>query len=539
MKHKLLTLGLLLGLFCVQQASAQTTLYTEDFTSGALPAGWANDSLGFPATHVWIFNNQYNRTITGAGFDANFAIFDSDEGSSNDGFDENASLTTAPISIAGTTGILSLEFDEQYRALAGPNSQGSARRVELSADGGLTWNTIIYDSVNVGYPNPATHTAINISSVLGASAVQIRFTFTGSYDWWWAIDNLTLKSFAGCTSAPLAGTTTTSSNLVCSGNNFTLSLAGADSGIVISYKWQSSSDSLNWNNIAGAILPTLTTNISATTYFRCVLTCSGFSSNSVAVGINLKSSLLCYCNTNLGGATCPSSDYINNVTIVGTTLNNSDTICNSINGSTLSVFAPVGSATATLTRGNSYTLSVTTTSSNIISVWIDYDQNGIYSANEWQQVSTTSTPGVANTVQLNIPFGIPGGQTGMRIRSRAINNQNDSVSACINFGSGEAEDYVVTIDIGTGVSSVNPNNNFSVVPNPATNNLSISFMNNKTENSSLKMFNLNGQVVFSENLYQFVGSYAKTIDVSEFPKGIYNLQLISSGGLINKKVVIE
>lgn len=539
MKIKLSILSLVLCLIYAQQSSAQTVLYTEDFTTGALPAGWANDSLGFPASHVWIFNNQYNRTITGVGFDANFAIFDSDEGSSNDGVDENASLTTAPISIAGATGILSLEFDEQYRSLAGPSSQGSARRIEVSADGGLTWNTFVYDSVDVGYPNPAAHTAINISTALGASTIQIRFTYTGSYDWWWAIDNLTIKTFPGCTSAPLAGTTVTSSNSVCSGVNFTLALAGADSGIVISYQWQSSPDSITWNAIPGAILPTLTTSISSPTYFRCVITCSGFSANSVATGITIKGITLCYCSTNLGGAVCPSTDYIKNVTIAGTSLNNSDTTCTFINGSSISVFAPVGSATATLTRGNSYNLSVTTTSDNIISIWIDYDQDGIYTPNEWKQVCINSVAGVATTIPLDIPFGIPGGTTGMRIRSRAFGNTNDSASACINFGSGETEDYQVTIDIGTGITSLNKNNNFTVVPNPAINNLSISFRNAVAENSTLNMFNLNGQVVFTENLYQFVGNYTKTIDVSQFPKGIYNLQLISSGGLLNKKVVIE
>ena len=56
---------------------AQTVYYTQTFSSGALPAGWLNDSLGYPSSNLWLFNNPYSRVITGAGFDANFAIFDS------------------------------------------------------------------------------------------------------------------------------------------------------------------------------------------------------------------------------------------------------------------------------------------------------------------------------------------------------------------------------------------------------------------------------------------------------------------------------
>lgn len=538
MKKTILSFCLIFSSFFVQTSLAQTILFTENFGTSALPAGWSNDSMGLPAMNLWIFNNQYNRTITGAGFDANFAIFDSDEGSTNDNVDENASLTSPAINIAAATGVLSLEFDEQYRALAGPNTLGSSRRIEITSDGGITWNTIVFDSVNVGYPNPATHTAINISSSLGATNIQVRFTYTGSYDWWWAIDNFQIKSFAGCSSAPLAGNAVSTTTQACSGVNFTLSLQGADSGIVISYQWQQSIDNITWTNISGAILPTLTTNTTTDLFYRCVVSCSGFSANSGAVGINLNAPNLCYCIANLGGSGCPSTDVIRNVSFAGTTLNNSDTICNFINGSTLSTFAPVGSATATLTRGNSYSLSVTTTADNIISVWIDYNQNGIYETHEWNQVSTTSTAGVANTINVDIPFGIPGGQTGMRIRSRANGNPNDSTSACTNFGSGETEDYTVTIDIGTGVNEAKSNFSFTVVPNPATSNLSITLNGTKSETAELKLINVQGQLVYNE-FVQCNGRYTKNLDVTTFAKGIYTLQMISSSGVINKKVVIE
>ena len=94
MKSILLSIRLTLTLIVLSIVANAQVLFTEDFTSDALPAGWTNDSLGLPATDLWLFGNPYARTITGAGFDTHFVIFDSDRGGTNDNVDENASLTT-------------------------------------------------------------------------------------------------------------------------------------------------------------------------------------------------------------------------------------------------------------------------------------------------------------------------------------------------------------------------------------------------------------------------------------------------------------
>ena len=70
--------------------SNSKVLLTENFSSGTLPIGWTNDSLGFSATHLWDFNNPFSRYITGSTFDADFAIFDADQGTFDDGYDENS-----------------------------------------------------------------------------------------------------------------------------------------------------------------------------------------------------------------------------------------------------------------------------------------------------------------------------------------------------------------------------------------------------------------------------------------------------------------
>ena len=250
-----------------------------------------------------------------------------------------------------------------------------------------------------------------------------------------------------------------------------------------------------------------------------------------------------YCESALGGISCGSSLYeqIINVSITGTTLNHTDTICHSVAGSNLAIFPASGSATAVLTRGNQYVLKVTTSFPSISSVWIDYNQNGLFAASslEWKRITTVSTLNVADSVVLDIPWGALGGQTRMRIRTREDSFQNDSSSACAPFGSGEAEDYTIIIDIGTNVSKNITANDISVVPNPASNQLTISFSNRSNEISTVLLMNAMGQTVYMDKLNSQDDKYSKTIDLTAYPRGIYSVQLLTKNGIAYKKIVVE
>ena len=186
---------------------------------------------------------------------------------------------------------------------------------------------------------------------------------------------------------------------------------------------------------------------------------------------------------------------------------------------------------------NQYSLSVSTDGGGyIVSVWIDFDQNGIFDPYEWNQVTTNSTLD-GDTVNVDIPFGIPGGQTGMRVRSRGATN--GAIDACTQFFSGETEDYIVTIDIGTGIKNVTNSSSLNVAPNPANESININFVNQIADDTQLKMYTTNGQLIFHENLNQFVGNYRKNLDVTNYPKGIYFIQMITNNNVVTKKVVIK
>nr|MBA3900725.1 hypothetical protein [Bacteroidota bacterium] len=80
-----------------------------------------------------------------------------------------------------------------------------------------------------------------------------------------------------CTSPPTAGITVASDTIVCSGGSTNLSLNGNSTGAGMTYQWQSSLDNITWTNIPGATNASSMETVTATTYFRCEVTCSNVS----------------------------------------------------------------------------------------------------------------------------------------------------------------------------------------------------------------------------------------------------------------------
>ena len=71
---------------------------------------------------------------------------------------------------------------------------------------------------------------------------------------------------------------------------------------------------------------------------------------------------------------------------------------------------------------------------------------------------------------------------------------------------------------------------FDVYPNPINNQLNIQLQNN-LELKKVTIYNQLGQFIKEENKL--------TIDVSQFSKGLYYVEIITNKGKATKKVVIE
>ena len=284
----------------------------------------------------------------------------------------------------------------------------------LSASVGLS-STGGFQSVTPGVASTSSNAVANNNITATTDLVGKKYIFTPP---------------AICAGTPVAGTASAPA-AACSGVNFNLTLTGYSSGVSgLTFQWQSSPDGVSFSNIASATTAVSSVNQTDTTFYQCIITCtgSGLSDTSNVVQVNMNPFYNCYCLPTNAGSSC-----ITNVTI--NTLNNSTAGCSAGNYS-------AQAATTNLVTATSYNLSVTCDASAIVSVWFDWNQNGVYEASEWYQPYTTGTTG---TIAVNVPLAALPGNTGMRVRTRNSGNTNGAGDACLNMGSGETEDYVVNI----------------------------------------------------------------------------------------------
>ena len=98
----------------------------------------------------------------------------------------------------------------------------------------------------------------------------------------------------------------------------------------------------------------------------------------------------------------------------------------------------------------------------------------------------------------------------------------------------------IIIDIASDVNEFKVQGfKFQIYPNPNTGEFIIEIHVSKVMDIEIKLLNAIGQVIFEEKLNGFACSYHKKIDLSAYSKGVYNLQLLSGVGVINKKLVVE
>jgi hypothetical protein len=96
----------------------------------------------------------------------------------------------------------------------------------------------------------------------------------------------------------------------------------------------------------------------------------------------------------------------------------------------------------------------------------------------------------------------------------------------------------VTI-VGTGIETLSDGTALELYPNPTADLLNVSFNGAKTQNLTVRVVNVNGQLVYTDAVGQYSGQYKNTIDLSTAAKGVYFVQLITDNGTINRKVVLH
>ncbi|MBT6815005.1 MAG: T9SS type A sorting domain-containing protein, partial [Flavobacteriales bacterium] len=82
-------------------------------------------------------------------------------------------------------------------------------------------------------------------------------------------------------------------------------------------------------------------------------------------------------------------------------------------------------------------------------------------------------------------------------------------------------------------------NNLDVYPNPSRDIFNVSFTSEDVQDLDVRIINVIGEVVYTENLNKFVGQYTKQVDLSTYTKGVYFLEITTDNGVINKKLILQ
>ena len=185
--------------------SVRPYLYFESFDevrnpahfTHTLPQGWAQDVTGVTSGEArwngWTLSDMRHWTWA-AGTDQRhyftqghdqFAIIDSKQQRLAERDAMNATMTTAPIDVAGQTTV-ALEYDQHYRQ----GKQGQRAQVAVQFDDGEpeVVNTLTQDRYS-------SHEYVEVDVPAGARTMEVTFSYLGGNDdYWWAVDNVAVRA---------------------------------------------------------------------------------------------------------------------------------------------------------------------------------------------------------------------------------------------------------------------------------------------------------------------------------------------------------
>jgi hypothetical protein len=152
----------------------------QSFDDTTAPAGWSVTNAD-GTTGGWAFTDDGNRGNKTGGT-GGFAMVDSDHLGS--GKHQDTTLTSPVVDLTGQADPI-LAFDTDFYALSSPAT------VELSIDGGTTWSPVWQRTESLRGP---AHVELPLPQAAGQASAEVRFHYTGSYAWWWEVDNVLLGS---------------------------------------------------------------------------------------------------------------------------------------------------------------------------------------------------------------------------------------------------------------------------------------------------------------------------------------------------------
>ena len=81
--------------------------------------------------------------------------------------------------------------------------------------------------------------------------------------------------------------------------------------------------------------------------------------------------------------------------------------------------------------------------------------------------------------------------------------------------------------------------NLDVYPNPSRDIFNVSFTSEEAQDITVKVINVLGEEIIKDDRKQIKGNYNKTIDLTNYTKGVYLLQIKARFKIENIKLILQ
>lgn len=541
----------------------KVSIWENDFS---VPADWSMTNVSNPPAD-WTISTDLNASpvsaLNPAGFTSGsngYAIIDSD--AQGDGATQDATIMyTGTIDCSGNANV-SLTFEQTHRRYM------ETTTLQVSNDGGATWTDFIVNdgmTVNTNTANPAL-VQVNISSVAGnQSNVKIAFKYVGTFDWFWAIDDVKIIPTP----------------------DFDLQLTSVYWGSIGFWGPRLPYTKVPASQVQPVYFAGITANIGAVNQNDVVFAASatGFNGVSAATPIAAAASDSLETTTQLN---LPSTLGTTTVSFgVSSSATDNDMTNNTLPSQAIEVNASVYARDLGTISGGSYNQGNGFEVGNVFDIFAQTETNSITffptaTANAGAQVYvklydldpiTRDFRFVEESPAYTLVAGDLGNAVTLQLNS-TITLLKDSTYIAVagSFGdggttndlvvgtSGVSEDqttfyydmtdatwYYTTatpmvrlnLNDNVGIKSVENVSSFSVYPNPANGNVAISYELKNETSVKVQITDLAGKEIFVSNQGNKSGKNSVSVNTAAFANGVYVVNFITNNGVVTEKLVIN
>ncbi|WP_299109030.1 GEVED domain-containing protein [uncultured Tenacibaculum sp.] len=192
------------------------------------------------------------------------------------------------------------------------------------------------------------------------------------------------------------------------------------------------------------------------------------------------------------------------------------------------------SVSTTVARSDKHDLTVNLNSDNSTigtTVWIDWNQNCLFDADETFTLGTSN----AETVTITVPESAVLGNTTMRIATKSASN--GAPNSCELDFNGEVEDYTITVEEGFATTAT-LFKDLKIYPIPSNGKITVDFRLKDKEMTTFRLFDFQGRLVFTQGLPSNSSLFSQELDL-KVRGGLYLLQVENAGKTITRKILIR